>query len=347
MIHIVGAGLGGLALAQGLKHRGVPFRVYERDRDASGREQGYRISLNAEGRGALERLLPRSLYERILALECRDVGRDFFFARSPDHALLRLRADAWTMCRPAMRAALLEGIDVEWGVHVKSLDDLPEVELTVAADGVGSALRASVRHAPRVVDTGFRTTAGLVRRTREWEERLPLEHAGAVQYFGRKQSLFVSFCELDDRTPMVLWALTARSMEPPEPNDAWHPTLRALMTAGDRTPDRLPLRTTQIEMPRERLHPRLTLLGDAAHAMPPQRGLGGNTAFADALLLCDRLDDVAGYERELFRRGRERVAESEQALRLLGYGPVGGWVRDAVLRAIRAAHRSPVSSQAS
>ncbi|MDE1011873.1 MAG: NAD(P)-binding protein, partial [Paraburkholderia fungorum] len=41
-VSIVGAGLGGLCLAQGLRKAGVPFDVYERDAAAESRTQGYR-----------------------------------------------------------------------------------------------------------------------------------------------------------------------------------------------------------------------------------------------------------------------------------------------------------------
>ena len=42
---VIGGGLGGLCLAQGLKKSGISVAVYERDRTAQFRSQGYRISL--------------------------------------------------------------------------------------------------------------------------------------------------------------------------------------------------------------------------------------------------------------------------------------------------------------
>lgn len=64
---------------------------------------------------------------------------------------------------------------------------------------------------------------------------------------------------------------------------------------------------------------RVTLLGDAAHAMTTHRGIGANTAFADALDLANALmhkDDpwkgIAEYEQTMIKRGFEAVRASKQ-----------------------------------
>lgn len=43
---ILGAGLGGLTLAQSLRKKGITFRVFERDSDPHARPQGWAIALH-------------------------------------------------------------------------------------------------------------------------------------------------------------------------------------------------------------------------------------------------------------------------------------------------------------
>jgi 2-polyprenyl-6-methoxyphenol hydroxylase-like FAD-dependent oxidoreductase len=57
-VAVVGAGLGGLCLAQGLRREGVDVTVYERDASLEGRRQGYRLHLDARAGVALARCLP-------------------------------------------------------------------------------------------------------------------------------------------------------------------------------------------------------------------------------------------------------------------------------------------------
>ncbi|QNA96672.1 NAD(P)-binding protein [Stenotrophomonas maltophilia] len=59
-VSIIGAGLGGLALAQALKRGGVAFDVFEADKTLNSRPQGYRIRIDAEGQRALARTLPQN-----------------------------------------------------------------------------------------------------------------------------------------------------------------------------------------------------------------------------------------------------------------------------------------------
>ena len=70
-VAIIGGGLGGLCLAQGLKRRGVPFDVFERDPALDSRSQGYRLRINADGQTALKRCLSPQQFDLFVA-SCAD-----------------------------------------------------------------------------------------------------------------------------------------------------------------------------------------------------------------------------------------------------------------------------------
>jgi 2-polyprenyl-6-methoxyphenol hydroxylase-like FAD-dependent oxidoreductase len=62
-IIVIGGGLGGLCLAQGLRKAGISVAVYERDRTHNERLQGYRIHIEAMGTLALHDCLPPHLFD--------------------------------------------------------------------------------------------------------------------------------------------------------------------------------------------------------------------------------------------------------------------------------------------
>ncbi len=62
---IIGSGLSGLLLAQGLLLHRIPFQIYERDPHLSSRPQGYRIRLNLIGLHALRTTLSKEVNDEI------------------------------------------------------------------------------------------------------------------------------------------------------------------------------------------------------------------------------------------------------------------------------------------
>ncbi len=64
---VIGAGIGGLCLAQGLRRVGVDVTVYERDQNRDARLQGYRLSIEPPGARALRECLPDALWDAFRA----------------------------------------------------------------------------------------------------------------------------------------------------------------------------------------------------------------------------------------------------------------------------------------
>lgn len=64
-ITIIGAGIGGLCLAQGLQQAGIACDIYEKDSATNSRRQGYRLRLDQTGLAALAACLPPQSYSQL------------------------------------------------------------------------------------------------------------------------------------------------------------------------------------------------------------------------------------------------------------------------------------------
>jgi salicylate hydroxylase len=178
---IAGAGIGGLALAQGLRKEGVRVSVFERDRSPEIRGQGYRIHLDPHGLDALRRVLPAPLFELCLATADR---RPSTRVSTVDETLTELgryefepqeAARHTAVNRLTLRQILLHGLgsSVQFdravvgaeqsadGVRVLFADGRDATgDVLVAADGIGSVLRGMQLPGAEVVDTGVRYVYG-------------------------------------------------------------------------------------------------------------------------------------------------------------------------------------------
>src|SRR3989338_5743266 len=154
--------------------------------------------------------------------------------------------------------------------------------------------------------------------------------------------------------PYVLWVLnhdtnlTPFFVYPPDAPDAWkslaeekarfaHPDIFALVSATPASQFIPPASQSYIDpatlsfaslSAAFRAHPRVTLLGDAMHAMTTHRGLGANTAFLDAVDLTEALVSVHTltsslshaidrYHRLASSRGAKNISESLHSSRTL------------------------------
>ncbi|MEV7597303.1 FAD-dependent monooxygenase [Kitasatospora sp. NPDC089797] len=198
-VSVVGAGLGGLALAQGLRGTGVEAEVFERDPGIAARFQGYRLVLDPVGFQAVrdclpthwhplldEIVMPASAEQLVLDPRLNEIGR------------LGAGRTGIVVDRQVLRHLLLTGLTVHTDAALTgyqlsadgtvrarfarrdpaAADLYADADLLVGADGVGSAVRGVLSPRTTPTDTGVRFVIG----------RTPLtdEFAGLAKAYGSK-----------------------------------------------------------------------------------------------------------------------------------------------------------------
>src|SRR5262249_31682431 len=92
---VIGGGIGGLALAQGLRRAGVSAAVSERDRSLASRLQGSRVHISPGGSRALHECLPPHLFDAF-DRTCGKPGRAIHFMTEHMKPLMSIDADMVT-----------------------------------------------------------------------------------------------------------------------------------------------------------------------------------------------------------------------------------------------------------
>lgn len=177
---VVGGGIGGLCLAQGLKKAGVEVAVYERDRAPADRLQGYRLHINPAGSRALASCLPPPLWEAFVATAGRPGGFAFLDERLRELVAVEEDVMYWETSDPAeshhavdrltLRRLLLAGMEgeVRFGKRLERYEQSAGGMVTaffadgtsatgdvlVGADGAGSVVRGQLLPRARRIETG-------------------------------------------------------------------------------------------------------------------------------------------------------------------------------------------------
>ncbi|ASQ95743.1 FAD-dependent monooxygenase [Streptomyces sp. 11-1-2] len=336
-IAIVGAGLGGLVLARVLHVNGIDAVVYERESSRGARGQGGMLDIHSGQRALRE----AGLIDQFYAI-ARGEGQDMRLLE-PDGTLLLQEdtPDDAPLERPEvdradLRDLLLDSLPedvVRWGHAFISADNgllhftdgsSATYDLLVGADGAQSRVRALLTDArpahigQNIVEVGIpdidRThpdLAAMVGRGNCWVLGNGLSLAAQRNGDGRVR-IGLSFYN----TAADWFATSGIPFDDPAAARArlidllpgWDSRFTALIAACDDTivPRSITTLPVGLTWPST---PDITLLGDAAHLMPPV-GEGANMALLDGALLGLALaahpDDlpaaVKEYEREMFER---------------------------------------------
>ncbi|MEU6410853.1 NAD(P)/FAD-dependent oxidoreductase [Microbispora sp. NPDC046933] len=176
---VIGGGIGGLCLAQGLKRAGIGVEVHERDRSRTDRLEGYRIHIDPDGAKALHACLPPEVWETFLGRTV-DLGSFRFLTENLDELVVldeRARGAgaagpldrSHAIDRVTLRDLLLTGLDdvVRFGKKFERYERTEDGRITaffsdgttatgdvlVGADGVNSPVRRQYLPQARRVDT--------------------------------------------------------------------------------------------------------------------------------------------------------------------------------------------------
>ncbi|MGK5737469.1 FAD-dependent oxidoreductase [Micromonospora sp. URMC 103] len=348
-IAIAGGGLGGLTLARILHRHGIGAVVYEREASRSARSQGGSLDLHPESG---QRALAAAGLAGRFRSEARPEGEEHRILDPAGRTLVHHTPQPSSFSgrpeidRRVLRNLLLDSLPadtVRWGHRLVAATPRPDgsFELTfdgghradcdvlIGADGARSVVR------PLLTDATLTSVATLVELSigdadRRHPDLAELVGPGNLWCVGASQILAAQ--RLGDGSIRVGISLppgdrpldTKRALL--DIFDGWNPRLTALIEAGDSPPTVRRIETMPTGT-RWAHQPGITLIGDAAHLMPPV-GEGANQAMLDGAELAAALaanpaeSDAAirAYEEEMFTRTRA-IAEMSARVQAMMLSP--------------------------
>lgn len=347
-IAIVGGGPGGLTLARLLQMNGAEVKVYERDLNRNVRVQGATLDLHEEsGLAALTKAGLMDAFKanyRPGADKMRIVDKHAHIMRdehiNAENEMFRPEID-----RGPLRDILLDSLEpgtVVWNSQFVTLSPAGDswilgfqngnsayADLVIAADGANSKIRPYITGI-RPSYVGLTAIEGTVYDSALNAPRIhELLNGGKIFAFGDEKSLIVSSkgdgslqfypgfktdeywyrdggINFSDRGQVLNWF--KREFR------GWDPIWLELFENAQLPLMPRPQYCMPIDQHWESL-PNLTMLGDAAHLMPPYAGEGVNMAMLDALELSERLtgdfgnlgDAIKSYETNMLTRAAEVI----------------------------------------
>jgi 2-polyprenyl-6-methoxyphenol hydroxylase-like FAD-dependent oxidoreductase len=352
-VTIIGAGLGGLTLARVLHVNGIPATIYEAEPSAEARMQGGQLDIHEHnGQLALEAAGLTDAFHAII-----HEGGAASRVLDQHGAVLLDEPDDGTGGRPEvlrgdLRRILLESLPaetVQWGKKLTGIAALGDsrhrlafadgstvsTELLVGADGAWSKVRPLLSDAtPEYVGATFIETylydadarhpaaaaavgGGALFAVAPGKGIFAHREAGSVLHTYvelKRPAEWIASIDFTD----VAAAMARIAVE----FDGWAPALTALITDGETAPIPRMIYALPDGHRWDRV-PGVTLLGDAAHLMPPS-GEGANLAMFDGAELGRAIAAHAGdieaaltaFEAAMFPRSEAEAAGARQILEL-------------------------------
>ncbi|KAJ4385990.1 hypothetical protein N0V93_008881 [Gnomoniopsis smithogilvyi] len=374
---IVGAGVAGLTLAQGLRLTSITFRIFERHAQ-SHVKQGHRFRISKEGQAALDTVLSPRLQQllRRTAPEKQTFAPRYVDARQLDFGKpepVDPAESGMPLDRTWLRMLLSIGLqdmityDKQFDSYKVEDDGLVLVrfsdgsfargQLLVGADGIKSRVREHLQPDRKLLDLERWIMWGRTPVTDELMAKLDstdilswcmcLDHvlllytastldANVQTVIEQRLVHLESEGALPDFSDYVYWAVCTapwqfapqlpRTVQEKERylkalSETWHPTLKYLLASATHELSAcVPILSSKPDIQIGRspgAAGRVMLIGDAAHAMSPMGGSGGDTAIRDAAELACMLSGecsvekiVEAFEERMADRAKDKIEHS-------------------------------------
>ncbi len=356
-VAIVGGGPGGLTLARLLQLKGADVTVYERDLNKGARVQGTTLDLHEES--GLKALRHANLLDAFKKnyrpgadkLIIVNENAEIFFSDhegkpEEDFGSEHFRPE---IDRGPLRNMLLESLEpdtVVWNSQYAGMQKQNDgwllqfkngasayADIVIGADGANSKIRPYITS----IKPFYTGISGIlsVEGVHNSESKTPNIHkllrGGKIMAFGDEKTLtvaskgdgglafYASFkadenrlknIDFADKTQVLAWFKKDYA--------EWSNLWQELFENTETTFILIPIYCMPLDQTWDAL-PNLTMLGDAAHLMPPFAGEGVNMAMLDALELSEYLTSdnfkdtqsaIATYEKQMRKRASEAAKES-------------------------------------
>ena len=350
-IAVIGAGLGGAAAAALMHKAGFTVRLYERasrfERIGAGIHVGPNVMKIMRRMGIEDELNRQGAHPD--AWYSRDGRSAEIMARIPlgDYAVNHYGASYLTVHRGDFHALMMDAIPPEIVAFGKSLDKVEDrgddvllsfsdgstevADIVIGGDGINSKLRETLMGAELPKDTGYVGHRAVFPTSRIRN----FSHDMCCKWWSGDRHMMVYFVTARQDeiyyvtgVPHRPWDMT-KSWVPSSQDEmreafaGWHPSVQALIEAGDEVTkwpllerDPLPLWSRG----------RLVLLGDACHPMKPHMAQGAAMAIEDAAMLT-RCLELTGADRHADAFALYEANRSERAGRVQLVSHNNTWLR--------------------
>jgi len=347
-IAIVGGGPGGLTLARLLQLKNAEVKVYERDMNKEVRIQGATLDLHEES--GLEALRRAGLMYGFKANYRPDAGKLKILDKNlhvylDEHSEENSHSeDRPEIDRAPLRKILLESLQpdtVVWDSHFTSMEKHGEgwllhfkngashyADIVIAADGANSKIRAYVTDIQSIY-SGVTMVEGNIYNAETNSPKIwKLVEGGKIFALDNEQTLlfstkedgtltFYTGCNTDEHWVKDSGIDFTQKQQVSEwfkkEYSSWDESWQELFETDEISIIPRPQYHYPLDQKWETL-PNLTLLGDAAHRMPPYAGEGVNMAMQDAYELAECLTNdefkdvktaISSYENKMLKRASE------------------------------------------